>query len=279
MADTSKHVPSVGLRYVRIALRDTDGTIQVPAAQAAATAYNGLRAHKAVALTPTIPDPNRVTAHGDDRPYHTFVLPPDEGVTGELRTTVFDSELVALITDTNQWGSSPIRKVGMATDKQGEEPSCICWGSSYAVDIDPSTGTKVNAWQTYIFLDSQFSPKTPPKERATVGEMSYAMAANDSLTDEKGTQFNTVINGFTQSPYVVVTTRGKFGMCAWKGNASNKVFNLPSGEFPLYSGSTPEVWVDGVYQNAGVTVDATAGTVTFDTEPASGAKIIALYEY
>lgn len=279
MADTNKHTPSVGLRYVRIALRDTDGTIDVPAAQAVAAGYNGLRAHKAVALTAAIPEPNRVVAPGDDRVYHTFMLPPEEGVGGELRTTVFDTELVALITGTQQWGSSPIRKVGLATDKQGEEKSCIAWGSSMAVDMDPVTNRKVQAWQTYIFLDAMFSPVAPPKERATVGEMRYAMVANDSLTDEKGTGFNTTINGFTQGPMVVVTTRGKFGMCAWVQASSTTVFNLPSGEFPLYAGSTPEVWVDGVYQSAGVTVDATAGTVTFDSAPADGAKIIALYEY
>lgn len=279
MAETNKYSPSVGLRYVRVALRDTDGTIDVPAAQAVATGYNGLRAHKAVALTATIPEPNRVVAQGDDRVYHTFMLPPEEGVSGELRTTVFDTDLVALITDTNAWGSSPIRKVGLATDKQGEEPSCIAWGSSMAVDVDPATGVKVNAWQTYIFLDAKFSPMAPPRERASVGEMRYAMVANDSLTDEKGTSFNTTINGFTQSPFVVVITRGKFGMCAWVGNASATVFNLPSGEYPLYSGSTPEVWVNGVRQTSGVTVDANAGTVTFSAAPANGAKIVALYEY
>lgn len=279
MADTSKHIASVGLRYVRVALRDTDGTIDVPAGQAVATAYNGLRAHKSIALTATIPEPNRVVAQGDDRVYHTFMLPPEEGVTGELRTTVLDSELVALITGTNEWGTSPIRKIGLATDKQGQEPSVIVWGSSYATDIDPATGTKVNAWQTYIFLASQITPMAPPKERATVGETSYSMVANDSLTDEVGAAFTTGSHGFTEAPMVVVVTRGQFGMCAWEGDGDTTVFNLPGGEYPLHSGSTPEVYVSAVLQSEGVTVDATAGTVTFDAAPDNGAKIIALYEY
>jgi hypothetical protein len=279
MADTNKYSPSIGLRYVRVALRDTDGTIAIPSGWTTATAYNGLRAHKAVALTPTVPEPNRVQAFGDDRVYHTFMLPPDEGVTGELRTTAFDTELVALITGTKQWGSSPIRKVGLATDNQGEEPSCICWGSAQAVDIDPSSGTKVQAWQTYIFLDAQFTPRPAARERASIGEMTYAMVANDSMTDEVGAQFSEATHGFTEAPFISVITRGKFGMCAWKGNGSTTVFNLPSGEYPLYSGSSPEVYVNGVRQTSGVTVNGTAGTVTFSAAPASGAKIVALYEY
>ncbi len=186
---------------------------------------------------------------------------------------------VALITGTKQWGSSPIRKVGLASDKQGLEPSVIVWGSSFSADIDPTTGTKVQAYQTYIFLDAQMSPMAPAKERATVGEMRYSMVANDSLTDEVGAQFNTSINGFTQSPFVVVTTRGRLGICAWKSNGSNTTFNLPVGEFPLYSGSAPEVYVNGVRQTSGVTVNAALGTITFTTAPANGAKIIALYEY
>lgn len=279
MANPNEAMTQVGLRFVRAALRDTDGAIAVPAGQPTATGYAGLKLARANALTATVPEPNRVQATGDDRVYHTFQLPPDETVSGELRCTATDQAVIALLTGVNVFGTSPIRMVGVGTDKQGEEPAVILWGCSQAVDSDPS-GDMSAGWLTYIFLNALCTPRPGGKERASISEVTYAMVGNDSAKSFLGQAFTTATHGFTNAPLLLVATDGKFGMCAWvQGGAATTVFNLPAGEFPLTAGTTPEVWVNGVKQTSGVTVNGTLGTVTFETAPAQGAKIVALYEY
>lgn len=202
----------IGLRNVRVALRDADtGIIALPNGET--DLYEGLQISGALALTLTIPDPQRVTARGDDRAYHTFNLPPTENPTGELRVSKSDAAVLALLSGTKVYGSPTGRKVGFGTDKIGLEPNVVLWGCREAIDSEEGSITfGQRVWQTYILLNAQVTVKPATMEDSAIGEITFSVVANNSAYDELGNAFSENTHGFTKAPYIMVVTPGQFRM-------------------------------------------------------------------
>jgi len=269
----------IGLRRVRVALRDEDGTIGVPAGQGVGVAYEGLAVSGALALTLTIPDPQRVTARGDDRAYYTFQLPPTDTPTGELRVSKTSGPVMALLSGTKSWGTSPNKKVGLATDRQGDEQAVILWGCRQAIDSDEDSATfGQQLWATYILLNALATVRPSAMEDAAIGEITYSIAANDASVDEYGKTFTVIINGFTKCPYVMVITKDKFAMDAFVGDNSENEFTLSHASTWSATGVT-DVYVDGVLQVISANYTIALGVITFAPAPGTGAKVIVEYEY
>lgn len=268
----------VGLRNVRVAERDDDGTVKVPSGTAVGVAYRGLKVGGATALTVTIPDPQRVPARGDDRTYYTFQLSPTESPTGELRVTKSNFDVIALLTGTLRFGSPPMRKVGLGTDKQGEEPAVVLWGSRQAIDSEEGSaqfGTQI--WQTYFFLNALAAVRPATMEDATVGEITYGIVGNDATVDEFGATLTTAQHGFTKAPFIMITSRYKFMLEAFEGDGLQTQFTL--SETPQ-SGGVLLVAVEGAIKEAGgADYDVSGSIVTFAASVADGEKIIVEYEY
>lgn len=267
----------IGLRHVRVALRDDDGVIAVPAAQSMGVAYRGLHVTGATALTVTIPDPQRVPARGDDRTYHTFQLPPTDSPSGELRVSKTNLDVIAMLTATERFGSPPMRKIGLGTDAQGEEPALVLWGSREAIDSEEgsaSFGTQI--WQTYIFLHALASVRPATMEDSAVGEVIYAVAGNDGTVDELGSAFSSAVHGFTKGPLIIIQSRYKFMLDAFVGDAVYKSFAL--SETPV-SGGVLNVAVEGTVQELTTDYTVASNIVTFVSAPGDGEKIIVEYEY
>ncbi len=265
----------IGLRKVRGFLRDTDSLPTVPAGTAIGTAWEGYVLDGALALSPTIPEPNRVPARGDDRIYHTFSLPPTEGVTGELRLSKLHMVFAAAVAGTNVFGSPPNRKVGLATEKVGLEKALILYGCRQAIDSEDGSAYFGQAcWVTYIFLNSIAVLRPPTMEDQAIGESVYAVTANDSTVDELGTAFTEVTNGFLRTPFMIVVSKDLFHLDAFLGDNIEDEFTL--SHTPTATSQTI-VSVDGVVQHSGWS--EASGVVTFSAAPADGAKIVVEYEY
>jgi len=267
----------IGLRHVRVALRDDDGAIEVPSDTAVGEAYAGLQVSGARALTIAVPDPNRVEVVGDDRIYYTWQLPPTSNPTGELRVTKVNHPVIAMLTGTKQWGSPNRRKIGWATDQQGLEPSIILWGSRQVIEADEvlsAFGQK--RWETYIFLNAVATPRPPTIEYQAVGEMTYSIVANDSTVDELGVSFTDETNGFTKAAFVRVVTDGRFMLDAFVGNGTEKTFEL--SQTPT-DDSLFDVAIDGVVKYETTHWTVAGNEITFVAAPSNGAKIIVEYEY
>jgi hypothetical protein len=280
MAGRNEISTGIGLRHVRVALRDTDSIIALPSGWAHNAVYNGLQVGGALALTVTIPDPNRVQAQGDDRAYHTFNLPPTETPTGELRVSKTAMDVIALLTGTKVFGASPVRKIGLATDQQGLEPAIVLWGSRQAIDSDGDSAYFGNQiWQTYIFLNALAAPKPAAMEDQNVGEVTYAVSANDSAVDEQGVSFAVLTHGFTKAPYVMITTLGKFMLDAFTGDGSTADFTL--SQATLHSGGQVVVAVNGVVKTVTTHYTVSGNVITFTggNIPAHESKVIVEYEY
>lgn len=266
---------AIGLRKVRAFIRDTDNLPEVPAGQNTADAYEGYILDGALSLTPTIPEPNRVPARGDDRVYYTFNLPPTEGVTGELRLSKLHMEFGAAIAGTKVFGSPPTRKVGLGHEKIGLEQAVILYGCRQAIDSEAGSAYfGQQCWQVYIFLNAVMTQRPPTMEDQAVGETTYTVTGNDATVDELGVQFTEVANGFTQCPFLVVISRDIFHLDAFVGDGVEDDFTL--AHTPTATSQTI-VSVDGVVQDTGWT--ETGGVVTFSAPPSNGAKIVVEYEY
>lgn len=266
---------AIGLRKVRGFIRDTDNLPLVPATQATGTAWPGHVLDGALALTPTLPEPNRVPARGDDRIYYTFNLPPTEGVTGELRLSKLHMAFGAEIAGTKVFGSPPTRKMGLGTEKVGLEKALILYGSRQAIDSEyGSAYFGQQCFQTYIFLNAIATQRPPTMEDQAIGETTYSITGNDSTVDELGTQFTENANGFLQAPFLVVISKDIFHLDAFVGDGVEDEFTL--AHTPTATSQTI-VSIDGVVQDTGWT--ETGGVVTFSAAPADGEKIVVEYEH
>jgi len=260
-----------------VALRDTDGTIAVPAGTATATAYSGLQISGATALTLTVPDAVRIPVPGDDRVFYTWLLPPTENKTAELRVNKKDHNIIELITGTLQWGSPNRRKIAFNTDKQGEEPELVLWACRQVIEADETLaafGTK--KWETYYIPNCLAYPKPPGMEYQTIGQMTYSVQLNDASITELGQTLTVVLNGCTRLELIEIVTDKKFMLDAWVGDNVVTVFNM--SQTPYETGVF-NVTIDGVVQDLTTDYTRVAGALTFIATPASGAKIICEYEY
>ncbi len=269
----------IGLRHVRVALRDTDGTILIPSGTPFNEAYPGLQISGALGLAIAVPEPQRITARGDDRAYYTFVLPPTEVPTGNLRVSKINIDVVALLTGTNNFGSGTMKKVAFATDEQGDEPEIVLWGMQRGIDSLPGSvtfGQKV--WRTYIFLNALATVQPSPMEDSAVGEFVYSLVANDATVDENGHTFTSGHEGFTAASFIMVVSLGKFMLDAFEGDAVHRSFNL--SQTPR-TAAIITVYEDGVQATVTTDYTVTAGVLEFvgGNIPTNGAKIMVEYEY
>ena len=267
----------IGLRHVRIALRDTDGTIDVPAAQTVDEAYRGLRAEGATALTVTPADPVRIPVTGDDSVYYTWQLPPTENSAGELRVSKNNIPLIALVMGTKKWGSPNRRKIAFGTDAQGEEPSLILWGCRQVIEADESLAAFGNKrWETYFILNAIASVRPSTMEYQGVQEDVYSIIANDATVTEMGAEFTEDTHGCTKAEFIKIVTDKKFMFDAWSGDAAQLTFNL--SETPYESGVF-NITLDGVVQTETTHWTRVTTVLTMLVAPGDGAKLICEYEY
>ena len=269
----------IGLRHVRVALRDTDGAIKVPAGTPHDEAYPGLQISGSLGLTIAVPEAQRITARGDDRAYYTFTLPPTEVPTGALRVSKVNIDVVALLTGTKTFGSGTTKKIAFATDEQGDEPEIVLWGMQRGIDSQPgSTTFGQKVWRTYILLNALATVQPSAMEDSAVGEFIYSLVANDATVDENGHTFTAADEGFTAASLIMVVALGKYMLDAFEGDGVHRSFNL--SQTPR-TAAIITVYEDGVKATVTTDYTVTAGVLTFvaGNIPTNDAKIMVEYEY
>ena len=163
---------AIGLRQVYVGVRDSDGTMKVPDGTAVGTAYPGIRALKARALTITPAEPQRISASGDDAVYYTFQESPDDVPSGELRTQISDIALIALMTSTKDFarGISSPPWSWVRQDRPGGVPDYLGFAAR-PWDTDTGQAHFGNTiYETYILLNAIASARPSGMERSTIGE-------------------------------------------------------------------------------------------------------------
>jgi hypothetical protein len=117
MASPSGINSGVGFRHVQILRLDDNGTIY----STGTTVYEGVVIGGAKALTITDPEPRQIVHTGDDSVFALDTLPPQEPMSGEMRTGKQADALDSLLSGVNvvTVGEASLFPVG--TDKRGSE--------------------------------------------------------------------------------------------------------------------------------------------------------------
>lgn len=267
----------VGLRAVRVFVRDTDGAPRVEGSPAAGVAYNGIPISGAMALSLAVPAPQRITALGDDKPYHTFQLPSTENPGGELRVSKTNMDAVVLLTSTTKFGSAGALRIAFATDKVGEEESIMLWGSREAVDADESSADfGMRVWQTYFIFNAKVAVLPAAMEGGSVGEFVYSLVANPSTLDQFGDAFEEGVNGFTRASFLMMVTQHKYWIDVYVGAGDSDAYTLTKGsDLPAAGEGMMYVYVEG----AAVAYTESGGVVTLDSSAGATDKVVIEYTY
>lgn len=268
----------IGLRHIRVGLRDADtGIMSMPDDHVVGTVYPGLHLSGAATLTLTPPEPERVQARGDDRVYHTFHLPPTEGWTAELTCTKQDLPAIALLTGALQWSETGLFEgIAMGTDLEGQEPDVILWGQRMGADTDPESDTfGATIWEAFELMCAKVTPMPASKEQSAVGEHRYAITLQQVNRRITGEEFTLVDHGCTKAtffPFVAQTGKAFFDFDL--GDAAEDEFVLT--HTPT-SATDILVFVAGVNEPAGWSLDVATKTVTFVAAPGDGDPLVFLY--
>jgi hypothetical protein len=264
----------------RVFLRDDDGAPAVPAGTAVGTAWPGVKVHKARALTITPAEPLRLQARGDGRTYATFIEPPTEVPSGELRAQTSDIDLIELLTSVRDYGCGYRHAVPLASDQVGQEEQVWIFAWRKAKDSDPTSDTYLmDMWETRVILNANAYYMPDAMETDQLSEPRWTLVANASSVDQYGRTMTAAIHGCTEASFVSITSQYKIQYDVFLGDNSQTEFTLSQGAAVVEDdvNNPVLVFVDGV-DTAPASVSA-AGVVTFSSPPADGAKIVVEYPW
>lgn len=260
----------VGLRNFQVMALDTSG---YPAATAT-TAYQGVQVVMAKTLGLNDPEPRIIHYTGDDKVYNIDILPPQEGMRGDLvvgaRNDALD-EILTGVKAVNLGDEFNIYAVG--TDQKGEENQVAALMYHQAMDENPdSANFGQRVWEFKIFPKVFMFPREGGAND-TPTEQTYTVVPQFVSKHLWGLALAAATDGAARMQAVRGVSTYKPRLCTFKGNNTATSFTFPTTE-PAVSASGIKVWVNGVLQ----TTDFTAATtgVEFTTAPTTNAMIVTL---
>ena len=256
-----------GLRRVYAFELNSDGT---PNGTSAATGYEGLRFQGATAYDLNIPDPRKITGHGEDGITQIAYLPPLDAMDGKLTVESADPALSALFDGTKIATIGEASAVGVGTDRQGFEPRVGLFMFQAARGLE----TGAVYWHSYILPSAQVIRKAGgmvAEKASTV----YNIAPNRVSKHIWGTAFSASVEGFTSSQMIELWSNYPLRLAAFLGDGLEDTFLFPT-DSPAVGSAGIKVWVNGVELTVGITKE-TSG-VTFTSAPDDGDQIVILRE-
>ncbi len=277
MAAPSGKNLSVGMRHAQIFALNADG---LPDAQDSSVydlgypelpGYAGVQLVGAKAFDVTLPETRKIAHTGDDRVLQVDQLPSLDGATAELRTARSDYDVYALLTDTNEITVGEAKIIGMATDKQGNEPQVGMLLFQQSLEAD--TGKRT--WRSFIIPKALVFPR-PGGMSDSPTEHAFSVQPQVVSKHLWGTAFAVLTEGYTTAQVLEMQTFNKPRIVSFKADGTEDEFLFETA-YPAVDVDTVTVWVGGVVQTSGIVV-ATTG-ITFTSAPADDALIVVLYEY
>lgn len=277
MAKTNSVIPA-GLTYCYYGYVNTSGYV-IGNQSTDPTAGDGTgaglgRLYGAKTAPISINEPDRVNATGDDTALAQFSFDSNELPNGVLEFAVTALDVEAIMQGTNTFDVADTR-LGLRQPKDVTRPD-ICLilqarGKSY-----DSGSRGQSRWHGVIVpvctitpMGADFSERSPANSR-------YAITAQNADTLPWGATLQSAVHGSEQAPMIPFVADNPITMHAFQGDNSETVFTL--GQIPVSTAKTA-VYVNGLVQSSGWTLDTTAKTITFSVAPASGAMITVFYEF
>jgi len=256
----------VGLKYAAIFELNSNGR---PAATGT-TAYEGVEVEGEKAFSLTIPDPRKIVHSGQDRVLAVDYLPATEAAEGELRVSVEDQAVLALITDVLSYSVGEAKFVPIGTDRQGEEPQVGMMLYQQALDA----AGKQRHWRCFIIASARCIPIV-----AGMGENAedtrFKVAPSPTTKTLWGETLDADTAGASEATILIGMTKGRPKLVAFKANGSATDFSFPASA-PARDVATISVWKNGTLVSSGLT--PAVDKITFSVAPTSGDDIVVLYE-
>jgi len=265
-ATSGKQLP-IGLRYAAVFALDSNG---YPAAESAATPYEGLSWSGPKAFTLAAPQARKISHVGADRVLATDFLPPLEGMSGELRVADHRFDIHALLTNTNELTVGEAKEIAHGTSKQGNEPTVMLMLYQQAVDLVSG----LRRWRTFI-IPRALIYTSPAGMTENNEDVVYQVAPMVTTKRGWGAALAADTDGYISAQAFEYMTEGRPNLITFQGDASATEFSFPSGLNALNT-SKVTVFKNGVEVTAGITV--AVDSVTFSVAPADGDMIVIFYE-
>jgi hypothetical protein len=267
MATASEQIAGISFRGVQILALDQAGYPVVDAV----TEYSGLRIVGAKALTINRPAWQNVYATGDDHVLAAFMLPPQEGASGELRVGAFDMTAEELLGDLTIKTVDEHNLLPFGTDVVALPQVCIlAWREAKSV----ATGDEGRSHYQFILIPrATITPNGGPFDERAVGDRTMSVLCHVTDAWPWGEELDPDTDGCAEMQGADGTCEYVPRLCSFVGDGSEDEF-----AFGVEAVSTDKIsiYVDGVLTTAGVT-PAVDG-LTFSSPPADGAKIVVFME-
>jgi len=264
-ATTGKQL-AVGLRHAVIFELDTNG---YPAATGTG-AYEGFNVVGPKTYTLTIPDVRKITHTGADRALALDFLPSLEAMSAELQVANNDLPLNAVLTGVSTFVIGESTLMPWNTDQQGYEPTVAMLLYQQTLE----TSTKLRNWRFHMIPKARVIP-APDGMNENAGVTKYSIAPSPSTKHIWGTALAVLTEGATESTVIEGQSEARPVIVTFKGDNTTTAFLFPVDK-PASTVAKVKVWVNGV-----LTVPSPLAVTGFSISPApaSGAMIVAFYEY
>lgn len=262
---------AAGLRRVQIYALDTAG--YPDGDQSGANGYAGRLLRGVQSMSLTIPQMQRIQHRGQDRVIAQDYLPPTEAASGEFRAAAQDLGLDALLTNTLLDEIAEVTLGGLGTDRQGQEIDICIIAYRQALNTTPGA-QQLRQWQHYIFPVARLVPRAGGAEQGGADENVYDLIPTVASKAPWGAAFTLNDNGFTETQLLRATAEYPLMMERFDGDGTLTTFNL---EWTPINVAKTAAFVNGTAATVS-SVNANAKTVTLQTAPTSGAKVVIIYQ-
>lgn len=267
MTAASQQITAVSFRGVQILAADSNGYPTVESA----TEYAGIRIVGAKALTLNIPEWQRLTATGDDRVLAQFVLPSQEGVTGELRVGSFDMIAEALVTGINAKTVGEMKVLPFATE-QADLPDFWLLGWREAKSV--ASGDAGRGHYEWVLLKAKLTPLGGEWGERATEERRFMITAQVVSKWPWGEALVEGTDGCAEMQLAFGSAEYVPRLSAFEGTGSATVFSLV-GKTAISTDKMP-TYNNGAIVSSGLT--KAVDSLTFSVAPASGDKIVLFTE-
>jgi len=263
---TGKQYP-IGLRYGAAFELNSAG---YPNATSPTVPYEGVQFKSADTLDLTIPDMRPIVHPGDDRVAAVDYLPTLDAVTGTLTASLYDLDLMALLTGVLVNDIGEMDSMSWFTDEQGAEPSI----GLFLYQQSLNNTVKARNWRSIIIPSARCIPK-PVGMTATQTSIPFAIAVNPVSSQLWGTALTAVLNGATEHGFIEFHSEYKPWLASWLGNGTATEFTF-TATHQAYSTAKITVFDNGLDVTATYTL--ATDKVTAPSAPTSGHVICVWYE-
>lgn len=274
---------SAGVQYVFYGILDSDGyfigssTTAPAAGDQDGSGMARLRGAKTVPITQN--DQEVVTLTGDDEPLLNFSFDSADLPSGTLEVAGLDMSFEALCQSltVQEFGNIAMVPSGYPQDADRKTFTMIVQGQAKSL-TSGSVGNKL--FQGVLVPSATITPlhRDSYQER-TAGVWRYGFTLNKGDRFPYGATLSNAINGTEQAAFAPFTTPNPVHVKRWTGDNSETVFNLDYTPNSTSLVTDVRVFIEGVAVLSGVTVDATAKTLTFSGAPANNARITCMYVF